>query len=206
MKYLVLLTALAAAPFAFADTYTVFDISGTDSQRSTDLGFGESGCHSYPVCTTYVPGTFSGTALIDVSTDTITGATITTFGGDPIFTGSYAASAVNPNIGSGLNLIQPLYNSVTLIDEPVLYLGFDLSSDSVSGSVPTFAAGPSIDQAGVSFTSDMVGTLTPVLTTTIHTMAAPEIDPASAASGITLLLGGLMVLRGRRPEAKCAKT
>ena len=26
---------------------------------------------------------------------------------------------------------------------------------------------------------------------------APEIDPASAASGLTLLLGGLAVLRGR---------
>lgn len=29
--------------------------------------------------------------------------------------------------------------------------------------------------------------------------AAPEIDPASVASGLTLLLGGLFVLRGRRP-------
>ena len=28
--------------------------------------------------------------------------------------------------------------------------------------------------------------------------AAPEIDPASAASALTLLLGGLAVLRGRR--------
>jgi hypothetical protein len=30
-------------------------------------------------------------------------------------------------------------------------------------------------------------------------VAAPEIDPTSAASGLTLLLGGLMVLRDRRP-------
>ena len=29
-------------------------------------------------------------------------------------------------------------------------------------------------------------------------LAAPEIDPASAASGLTLLVGGLVVLRGRR--------
>jgi hypothetical protein len=29
-------------------------------------------------------------------------------------------------------------------------------------------------------------------------IAAPEIDPASAASGLTLLLGGVAVLRGRR--------
>jgi hypothetical protein len=32
-------------------------------------------------------------------------------------------------------------------------------------------------------------------------MSAPEIDPASAASGLTLLLGSLLVLRGRlRPQ------
>jgi hypothetical protein len=30
------------------------------------------------------------------------------------------------------------------------------------------------------------------------TKAAPEIDPASAASGLTLLLGSVIVLRGRR--------
>jgi hypothetical protein len=30
--------------------------------------------------------------------------------------------------------------------------------------------------------------------------AAPEINPASAASGLTLLVGGLAVLRGRRPQ------
>jgi hypothetical protein len=34
---------------------------------------------------------------------------------------------------------------------------------------------------------------------------APEIDPASAASGLTLLLGSLMVLRGRRPRALQSK-
>jgi hypothetical protein len=32
----------------------------------------------------------------------------------------------------------------------------------------------------------------------VWTTPAPEIDPASAASGLTLLLGGLAVLRGRR--------
>jgi hypothetical protein len=34
--------------------------------------------------------------------------------------------------------------------------------------------------------------------------AAPEIDPASAASGLTLRLGGLAVLRGRRPGRQAA--
>ena len=36
--------------------------------------------------------------------------------------------------------------------------------------------------------------------------AAPEIDPASAASGLTLLLGALAVLRGRRPSTAKALT
>jgi hypothetical protein len=31
---------------------------------------------------------------------------------------------------------------------------------------------------------------------------APEIDPASAMAGMTMLLGGLAVLRGRRTKAK----
>ena len=33
-------------------------------------------------------------------------------------------------------------------------------------------------------------------------VAAPEIDPASAVSGLTLLLGGLAVFRGRRTPPK----
>jgi len=34
--------------------------------------------------------------------------------------------------------------------------------------------------------------------------AAPEIDPASATSAMTLLFGGLLVLRGRRPGQRAA--
>jgi hypothetical protein len=43
-----------------------------------------------------------------------------------------------------------------------------------------FLAGPTVASAGV------------------VTFQAPEIDPTSAASGLTLLLGTLVVLRGRR--------
>lgn len=32
-------------------------------------------------------------------------------------------------------------------------------------------------------------------------VAAPEIDPTSAVTGLTLLLGGIMVLRGRKSRA-----
>lgn len=32
----------------------------------------------------------------------------------------------------------------------------------------------------------------------VGTVSAPEIDPASALSGLTLLVGGIAVMRGRR--------
>ena len=35
-----------------------------------------------------------------------------------------------------------------------------------------------------------------------HTVAAPEIDPASVLSGLTLLVGTLAALRGRRAVPK----
>jgi hypothetical protein len=37
-----------------------------------------------------------------------------------------------------------------------------------------------------------------------QTQTVPELDPASAASGLTLLLGGLMVLRGRKQPHRAA--
>jgi hypothetical protein len=191
-------SALLSLPLmANADTYTVFSISGTDSQRQLNVGLGESGCNQIE-CLVYEPGTFSGTALVDISTDTIPGATISTCCG--AFTESYTTSALTPDLGSGLNLILPVISYANLGEQPLLSLVFDLSSDSVSGTVagPQAVSAPGIDQVGATYTLDMVGTLTPELTTTIPPMAAPEIDPASAASGLTLLLGGLLVLRGRK--------
>ena len=38
-------------------------------------------------------------------------------------------------------------------------------------------------------------------TKTVKPVTAPEIDPASAMGGLTLLLGGLVVLRGRRSKS-----
>jgi hypothetical protein len=51
-------------------------------------------------------------------------------------------------------------------------------------------AGPTINPCDVSASSSAAGRWT--------VTQAPEIDPASAASGLTLLLGGLAMLRGRR--------
>jgi hypothetical protein len=51
------------------------------------------------------------------------------------------------------------------------------------------------------FTGSANGNLCPAAICTVWTpiSAAPEISPASALSALTLLLGGILVLRGRRP-------
>jgi hypothetical protein len=180
---------------ANADTYETFAISGTDSQRQQDLGLGVSGCDR-PICTTYAPGTFSGSAIIDISTDSIVAATISTDTTSPAYGGLFLVSAATTgftqNIGSGLDLILPTDNSVSqpASVQPTIYLDLNLSSDSVSGYISGPQVGPGVDQTGASYALDMVGKLTPV--------TAPEINVASAASMVTLLFGGLVVMRGRK--------
>ena len=53
----------------------------------------------------------------------------------------------------------------------------------------------SITQGGCVYSNSAAGTF---IVTDLSVQQAPEIDPALAASGFTLLLGGLLVLRGRR--------
>ena len=182
---------------ANADTYETFAISGTDSQRQQNLGLGQSGCTQL-VCVAYAPGTFSGDATIDISTDTIVAASVTTCCGGSGFTESYTMSALTPNLSSGLDLTLPLISTQNLGWQPILSLGFDLSNDSVSGMVagPQANIGPPIDQVGATYTLDMVGKLK--LTT------VAEINPASAAGMLTLLIGGLVVMRGRKHKGASA--
>jgi hypothetical protein len=115
---------------------------------------------------------------------------------------SSATTPLTPNIGTGLDLILLTENNFYLpIDQPVVSLDFDLSTDSVSGSISGPAGGPGVDETAAAYALDMVGTLTHQFTTPT---AAPEIDPASAASMLTLLVGGLLVLRGRRLQLLAA--
>jgi len=82
-------------------------------------------------------------------------------------------------------------------------------SSSVPCTTPTVSAGShSFDlffvdinqsQAGLTFSINSTG-----VTTSPPPATAPEIDPASAASALILLLGGLAVLCGRRPVYRCA--
>lgn len=58
-------------------------------------------------------------------------------------------------------------------------------------SVPTFSyTGPSVNPCSLEGSSKTAGSW---IVSTV-----PEIDPASATGGVTLLIGGLMMLRGRR--------
>jgi hypothetical protein len=61
---------------------------------------------------------------------------------------------------------------------------------SASGSDKRFGHDTCFHVLWLSFGCDPVGRPTPV--------KAPEIDPASAVAGFTMLAGGLAVLRGRR--------
>jgi hypothetical protein len=50
----------------------------------------------------------------------------------------------------------------------------------------------------IAMTAGVAGAVVLVPGPTAVPLLAPEIDPASALSGLTLLLGGLAVVRGRR--------
>jgi len=82
-------------------------------------------------------------------------------------------------------------------------------SSSVACTTPTVSAGSHtfdlffVDinqtQAGLTFSINTTG-----VTTGPPPASTPEIDPAAATSGLMLLLGGLAVLRGRRPVYRAA--
>ena len=96
----------------------------------------------------------------------------------------YIETAFKPSSSAGIFDID--------ITEPFLGLPFPgpvLTAPDVGDSLPGAGGGPVVTHAGrVCFGTCTVWTR----------VAAPEISPASASSGLTLLLGGLVVLRGRR--------
>ena len=103
---------------------------------------------------------------------------------------------------AGLNLIDT-YRGTAPYSSFVYTLHFDINA-------PLGGTAKSIGLNDIYFSTDgnVTGTYscggpnylqTPGVTCPTATLTkAPEIDPASAASGLTLLLGGLTVLRGRR--------
>jgi len=79
--------------------------------------------------------------------------------------------------------------STVLAANSSLLYNFSVTATGISSWAPSFK----INWDGTKNNYDLVSKGIP-----ISPVSAPEIDPASAASGLTLLLGGLVVLRGRR--------
>jgi hypothetical protein len=128
-----------------------------------------------------------------------------------------SASIVSGVLGSGINLESGGPGTGTFTDT------FNLSAGSVTTSVVTSADAPSGgytgDVFGLSFLSDGIHTTFEVVRNAFENGIpdpresgaaflsnanivpggqAPEIDPASALSALTLLLGGLAVIRGKK--------
>jgi hypothetical protein len=69
-------------------------------------------------------------------------------------------------------------------------------------------ASATVSQGGTCTTHWFLGIIPYEVCTTApkpNPIAAPEIDGASAAAGLTLMIGGLAVLRGRRSKISIAK-
>jgi len=150
-------------------------------------------------------GTLSGELMINTTTGSFDSASVTVAGlpntnvseapDFPLFLatfdGTYVGAGSEPYLGVGtyeqLDGAPPT-GALLTISEPV-------------SSLVGYAGGPVV-QSGLAFEIPventahlLVGDET-IISGSIT--AAPEIDPASAASGLTLLLGSLMVRRGRR--------
>ncbi len=71
---------------------------------------------------------------------------------------------------------------------------------------PEFIFAPSYNPVSVSNVGSIAFDLPQFGTFSVKdtTVGAPEIDPASTAAGLTLLIGGLMVLRGRKRQYRSA--
>jgi len=83
-------------------------------------------------------------------------------------------------------------NYISLVGTSSSNAPYDANGLPVLGSV-----GSQDDRLSATVNNVQVGLLQYTITS-LTPVSAPEINPASAASGLTLLLGGLAVLRGRR--------
>jgi hypothetical protein len=132
---------------------------------------------------------------IDVSHNTLlggaylTGYQLTSIGSAPAnFTGVTSSFELLTSAASSLP--QPIYNDASLANSP-LQPSFANLTDGMGIVFTSYVDGVSQSVSDVFVSSNVsIAQVTP--------LAAPEMDSASAASALTLLLGGLAVLSGRR--------
>jgi hypothetical protein len=176
-KWMAALTMIGVSSAAMAQTVYQVDFKA-QSERIT--GFIDLAAHS----------------LGPLTPSEITGWTLSSVAGDPVtfsFSSHDAGASVFCSGAPGCRLTASA-TSLTFIPGVQADIFFHDSTDSLAISTPNghFPA-VLINTPG----SGLVG-FNPITGTTIARTSAPEIDPGSAASGLTLLLGSLLVFRGRR--------
>src|SRR5271166_6500449 len=133
--------------------------------------------------------TLGGTLYVDVTTGTIETAALVVSGPNTLDDGVFSFGSTLGTTGIGIQ------SSFT--DSPAgMILVFSpsaLTSVGGGGILGNLAAEPYIDGVTLPFNDPFLGG-------SLSAVAVPEIDPASTASGLALLVGGLVVLRGRRPQ------
>ncbi len=151
-------------------TTDMFSLSITGINGATDTEQGRYGVQSFAFTTP--TGFVSATAP----------------GGFTYMSGGLNADGCSGN-GGFFCFSGPAPASTVLAANSSLLYNFSVTATDISSWAPSFK----INWDGTNNNYDLVSTAIP-----ISPVSAPEIDPASAASGLTLLLGGLVVLRGRR--------
>jgi hypothetical protein len=153
-----------------APTTDTFSLSITDINGPTDTEQGRYGVQSFAFTTP--AGFVSATAP----------------SGFAYMSGGLNAAGCDGN-GGFFCFLGPTPASTVLAANSSLLYNFSVTATGISSWAPSFK----INWDGTNNNYDLVSKGIP-----ISGVSAPEIDPASAASGLTLLLGGLVVLLGRR--------
>jgi hypothetical protein len=169
-------TLLCSSSAVAGDSYFDFSFSGSGDSGSGVLGGVSLGGGEYFI--NYVSGTDNGNALTLLSTATPWTGTPACLPGIPCYT------------ASGYIFDDVLFTKGALALD---YAGLGLRT-AVTGGVNVIGMG-----SGYQYSDHVLGgTYVPISFSASAVAKAPEIDPVSAASGATLLIGSLFVLRGRR--------
>jgi hypothetical protein len=187
---------------AMVSNVSVYNISG--AAPGGEIVFGNASA-------TFGPGTFTpGSDQGYVFNDNAYGTGLQYFADDPGQIGGQNAS-VNVAFNASADVTALAFTLGTYSEGDsvsILVNGLPIAPVTLSSGRPTSAFLGVTDKSGpitsITFSEgggemDVIGSYA-----TARAVVAPEIDPTSAASGLTLLLGGLVVLRGRRPGQRAA--
>jgi hypothetical protein len=177
------IVALCGAATAHAQTYTLdfFDSSSTSIIDAT--------------------GAFTYNAAQPTGSQ-FSNFTVDWFGAGAAFNFTAAAnSAPAQSCGSGSISFFSYLTSPACSSQGTSWLGEYSFGTSTATFIISPLGGPVSSSVG---TSALLFPETGSFSATETVVVTPEIDPASAASGLTLLLGGLMVLRGRKQRRLAA--